>query len=378
MDDVRPLAVHFGAGAIGRGFLGQLYFESGYDTVFVDVDPVLIEGLRTRGRYPIRIVEPVQTIWIERVTAVDARDAASVGEAIRRASILSTSVGVAALPKVAVALARALGERFAGPNGAAVDVMICENLLQAGPAMRGWVSEAAGNPGWLERVGFVETSIGRMVPVMTDVQRAEDPLLVCVEAYCELPVDGSAFRAGVPSIRHLAPKPDFGAYVERKLFLHNTGHACAAYLGWARGFEFVWQAMEEPQIAGIVERAMAETSLALHRKHGLPLADLREHAADLRRRFSSRALADQIARVAGDPVRKLGPQDRLIGALRLCIGQGVEPVHVSMAVAAALRYGEPSDPAASEIQRLGWDGVLREISGMTPGEPAWEWVVQAL
>lgn len=372
------MAVHFGAGAIGRGFLGQLYFESGYDTVFVEVDPVVIEALRSRGRYPLRIVEPVETIWVERVTAIDARDADAVQDAIRAASIVSTSVGVAALPRVAAALAPALAARFESPEAKPLDIMICENLLQAGQAMRGWIEEAAGSPEWLPRVGFVETSIGRMVPVMTDAQRAEDPLLVCVEAYCELPVDAEAFGAGVPPIRHLAPKRDFGAYVERKLFLHNTGHACAAYLGSQRGFEYVWQAMEAPGIARVVEAAMDETSLALHRKHGLNLNDLREHAADLRRRFSSRALADQIARVAGDPIRKLGPNDRLIGALRLCIGQRVDPVHVAMAVAAALRYDHPVDPGAAELQRLGWDRVLSEVAGLTPGEPAWDWIAQAL
>jgi len=52
-------AIQFGAGNIGRGFLGQLFYESGYRTVFVDVDRDLVTRLNREGAYPLDLVEMV-------------------------------------------------------------------------------------------------------------------------------------------------------------------------------------------------------------------------------------------------------------------------------------------------------------------------------
>jgi mannitol-1-phosphate 5-dehydrogenase len=228
------------------------------------------------------------------------------------------------------------------------------------------------------KVGFVEASIGRMVPVMTDAIKAEDPLLVEVEAYCELPVDRAGFKGPIPPIVHLLPRDDFGAYVERKLFVHNLGHAATAYLGYQHGHEFIWQAIADPQVRAVVEGAMAETCIGLHRKHSMSLEQLNAHAADLRRRFANKALGDQVARVAKDPIRKLGPNDRLIGAAHLCLEQGIPPVSVAQAINAAVRYDVQDDPAAQRLQSIrrkrGVEGVLKEISELKDGDPLFGYV----
>jgi len=220
-----------------------------------------------------------------------------------------------------------------------------------------------------------------MVPVMTDAVKAEDPLLIEVEAYCELPVDADGFRGPIPEIAHMLPLHNFGAYVERKLYVHNAGHAAAAYLGWLRGHEYIWQAVEDRGIRRVVQGAMAESCLGLSRKHGIALSELRAHADDLVRRFHNKALGDQVARVAKDPMRKLGPDDRLIGAARMCLQQGVEPVNLCLACAAALRFDDPADPGACELQALrskhGDEGILKVVCGLRPGEPLWSRIIDA-
>lgn len=366
----------FGAGNIGRGFLGQLFSESGFHTVFVDVQPDLVAALNARGEYPIRIVgDGACTLQISNVSAVNGRDVSAVAEALACADIAATAVGVPVMGAIAASLAAGLAKRFERPDAPPLDIIICENMIGAGPFMREQVRrnlDPRFHAGLDTKAGFVEASIGRMVPAMSDAVRAEDPLLVEVEAYCNLPVDRAGFRGPIPAIVHLQPKDDFGAFVERKLFVHNLGHAATAYLGYLRGHEFIWQAIADPEVRAVVEGAMEETCLALHRKHGLDLNDLREHAADLRRRFANRALGDQIARVAKDPVRKLGPNDRLIGAARVCLAQAIEPINVGKAIAAAVLYDDPDDPAAQRIQGIrrerGIGGVLQEIGGVAEGD----------
>lgn len=369
-------AVHFGAGNIGRGFLGPLYFGAGYATTFVDVDDALIAAMNTAGSYPLEIVDSDATTreTIGNARAVDARDANAVARAVAEADIVSTAVGAAVLPRIAPALARGIALRFASPGAAPLDIIVCENLLNAGPHLRELVRAAldpALHAALDARVGFVEASVGRMVPVRSAEERAADPLLARVEPYCRLPVDAEAFKGPVPAIAQLEPRPNFAGYVERKLFVHNLSHAATAYLGHLRGHTHIWEAIGDPAVCDAVTAATVESCEALARKHGLDRDELAAHAADLRERYGNRALGDQVARVAADPLRKLGPDDRLIGAARCALDQGVTPEAIAFAAAAAIRYDHPDDPGAATLQARrradGLSGVLNHLCRVDPG-----------
>jgi len=362
-------AVQFGAGNIGRGFLGQLYFETSYETTFVEVLPEVVEGLKQRGAYPLRIVgEGSRTITVGNVTAVHGADVEAVGVALAEADLAATAVGVNVLPRVAPAIARGIAKRFEGSSPRPLNIIVCENMIDAGPFLREEVRKHL--PSNLhdaldEHVGFVEASIGRMVPLMTEAMRGEDPLLVCVEEYCELPVDANGFRGPIPPLNHMVPRSNFKAYVERKLFVHNAGHAATAYLGYLRRHEYIWQAISDVRVRAAADAAMAETCAGLEAKHGLPIEDLRDHWKDLVRRFQNRALGDQVVRVANDPIRKLGPKDRLIGAGLMCLDNGIDAEHVAFAAAAAIRYDYAGDPAAQKLEAVfrehGMRGVLTQV-----------------
>lgn len=379
-------AVQFGAGNIGRGFLGQLFFESGYHTVFVDVVDELVEAINRRHAYPLRIVgEDSYTLTIGNVEAVHARDVEAVAQAVAEADLGATAVGVGVLPKVAPLIAAGLAERFRKPQAPPLNLIVCENLMDAERFMRDEVRrhlDSRYHSALEEHVGFVEASIGRMVPLMTEKEKAEDPLLLCVEPYCELPVDVNGFRGPIPALSHMQPRPRFVGYVERKLFVHNMSHAVAAYLGYLKGCHYIWQAIEDAAIRGAVERAMSETCRSLAAKHGIDDQELAAHATDLLQRYRNRALGDQITRIAKDPLRKLGPRDRLIGAGLLCIEQNVEPVHVALGAAAALFYDHPDDPEAQQLQTLrrleGIEGVFSKVCRIDPDSPLGQLILRQI
>ena len=133
-------ALHFGAGNIGRGFLGQIYFESGWRTTFVDVSPGLVELLTSRGEYRVRIVENefTQDILVSRFDAVHGSDLEQVAEWVAGADLISTAVGVRALEGVAEPLARGLSRRLSRGAGP-VDVLLAENMPHGAAFLRGVV-----------------------------------------------------------------------------------------------------------------------------------------------------------------------------------------------------------------------------------------------
>lgn len=358
-------ALHFGAGNIGRGFLGQLYWESGFITRFVDISTELVDALHERREYPIRLVgEYTRELRITNVDAVSASNVGSIADLILHGDIISTAVGAHVLPRLGEVIARGLEKRFSRTNAPPINILICENLVGGDKILHDAVFEAL-SPDFVDvveaRVGFVMASIGRMVPVMTEAQKAEDPLLICVEPYRDLPVDKDAVKGALPPVRHIQLKPNFDGYIARKLYIHNLSHAATAYLGYLFGHEYTWQAIQDKRILEKVEACIEESIKAIHQKYGLGIIDLEEHAEDLFERYANKGLADTVARVARDPLRKLSATDRIIGAGQLCVEQGIHPEAIAFIAAAAMRYEAEDDPAAIEMQRIKNKGGIAAV-----------------
>src|SRR3989344_4009148 len=106
-------AVHFGAGNIGRGFIGPMLIESGYDLTFVDVDESRINLLNSLGQYPVVIVgEDEQTQQIRGFRGVFGRNIDAVASAVSEADIITTAVGKIALEKVAPVIAKGFSKKL--------------------------------------------------------------------------------------------------------------------------------------------------------------------------------------------------------------------------------------------------------------------------
>lgn len=377
-------AVQFGAGNIGRGFTGQLFSESGFEVVFVDVVPEVVRLLNERRSYPIRLAqENPEIVTVSNVRAVSGLDVDAVAEEIRTADLMCTAVGVNVLPRVAPTIAAGIQARAKAGVTEPINIIICENLQHMAAFLKGKVKDALPSEfhAYLdEKVGFVESVVGRMVPVMTEEQKREDPLLVIVEPYKHLPISRAGIKGEFPEIAGIEPENNFQAFVDRKLYTHNAGHAASAYFGYLKGYEFVYQAMQDPQIVAAVRGALEETGKALIAKHGFDPAMHQAHIEDLLTRFANVALGDQVARVGGDPVRKLGPEDRLVGGAKLAMESGVEPKCLCKAIAAALHFDPAGDPSAPRLQELvkqeGPAGALAKISGLSSDSPLTEEIVK--
>ncbi len=336
-------AVMYGGGNIGRGFIGMLFSQSGYRVHFVDVAQPVVEALNSRGCYPVRILSDSshRDVVVENVCAVDGRDENAVAEVIAGCDIMATAVGVNVLKFIIPNIAEGIRRRMAR-NGGDLNIIICENLMDANKIMEKMIKELlnAQEQAWMdEHIGLVEASIGRMVPVQTEEMKDGDPMRVCVERYGFLPVDKDAFKGEIPAIRDMVPFSPFDFYLKRKLYIHNMGHATCAYLGDLMGLEYIYQAIDLPEVAIITKNAMLESAKSLSKKYGVPLADIIDHVDDLLYRFTNKALGDTCKRVGGDPTRKLSPADRLIGASKLAQEMDIIPAFMAIGAAAGVhRY----------------------------------------
>ena len=369
-------AIMYGAGNIGRGFIGKVFADSGYEVCFLDIMQEIIDEMNARGEYTVRIVsnDGEKDTTVRPVRAVNSLTDQAIDEIVN-CEIMATAVGVNVLPRIAPVIAKGMVARMER-TGRPLDVILCENQLGADELMRGWIYEQLTDAqrAWAdENLGLVEASIGRMVPPLTPEMRAVDKLLICVEPYAELPVDRDAFKGEIPDLVGLIPYTPFEFYIKRKLFLHNGGHALCAYLGYQKGYEYIWQAIADPEIYAAAKASMMTSAEALVRKFGEGVREnVESNVTDLLFRFQNKALKDTVARVGADPVRKLRRNDRIVGAALFAIEQGVDPTPIVNGIAAALRFDRAEDATAPEIQKAlreqGVDYVLEHYMGLEPDE----------
>lgn len=369
----KPTAVQFGAGNIGRGFTAQLFYESGLQVVFVDVVESVIGTLNSEGRYTIRIVGPgARDVPIAGIRAVSGLDRARVAEEIAACAVACTAVGAGALRHIAASIAAGLAMRLER-NGTPLNILVCENLHEAGATLRSLVAERLPDDrrdAVLSRTGFAQAVVSRMVPLQP--VEPEEPLMIRVEEYKRLPIDARALVAGMPAVVGVEPVANFEAHEARKLFTHNCAHATLGYLGWLAGLRYGHQALGDDGVRSTLDRVLDETGQALMRRHGFGPDEHHAHVSDLLRRFANVELGDTCYRLARDPLRKLAPHDRLVGAARLCEAERVEPSALASVIGAALHFDAAEDASAVELQRKiasdGLEATLQTVCGIEPGE----------
>lgn len=339
-------AVHFGAGNIGRGFIGLALHQAGHRVTFVDVDDSLIDALNAAASY--RVFETGVEGRVHTITnfsGINSRsDPEAVVSAIAGADIVTTAVGPRILEFVAPLIARGLAARSA-PDPLAV--MACENAIGASDTLRAVVALHA-TADQLERARFANTAVDRIIPL----QAGDAGLDVTVEDFSEWVVDRTPFGDRPPVLSGAHFVDDLAPYIDRKLFTVNTGHASIAYLGLRAGFSRIAEALADDGVATVVNAVLAETAQMLVARHGGDPAEQQQYAARTLERFRNPELNDELERVGRQPLRKLSRHERLIAPAAALAESAVVPSALLSVVEAAMYFDVPDDAESVELQRL--------------------------
>jgi mannitol-1-phosphate 5-dehydrogenase len=351
-------AVVIGPGRIGCGFAGQLLRAAGYDLVFVGRGPVVAQLARA-GRYVVRLADgrTVRDVEVDGVRAVAISDHAAVAAEIAGADLVAVSVGPHNLAAVAPVLAAGLRLRTTPVN-----VLAFENCGDPASCLRDAVVR---NAPALARAGhgFSGALVSRIVTQRLGDLDGDAPLVFLGDPHDGFVVHGPSLCAPLPPIPGLRVVDDYEAWVTKKLYTFSAGHAAAAYLGALKGYHYVHAAVRDREIRRAVRAAMEEGRRGLERRYGPELAGDRAELEAILRRFDNATLADPVLRVGRDPARKLGREDRLVGAARLAAEAGVRPRRLALVAAAAMCFQCALDSGA---RATGPEATLRTVSGLDP------------
>ncbi len=362
-------ALHFGAGNIGRGFIGKLLADAGIGLTFADVNQTVLDALNARHSYQVRVVGEQEQI--DTVSGVDAVNSTSddVVTLIAQVDLVTTAVGPVVLERIAPAIAKGLALRKSQGNARPLNIIACENMVRGTSQLKTHVFNALAqdDKAWVEsHIGFVDSAVDRIVPPSESA--SNDPLEVTVETFSEWIVDKTQFKGDLPAIAGMELTDNLMAFVERKLFTLNTGHAITAYLGKLAGHQTIRDAILDEKIRLVVRGAMEESGAVLIKRYGF---DDAKHAAYIEKilgRFENPYLKDDVERVGRQPLRKLSAGDRLIKPLLGTLEYGLPHQNLVLGIAAAMHFRSADDPQAQELAQLiadkGPQAALAQVSGL--------------
>ena len=359
-------AVHFGAGNIGRGFVGLLLHNAGYDLVFADVVESLIQRLKDADSYVVHEVgEDPRTQEVRGFSALNsAAEPEELIAAIASADIVTTAVGAHILKFVAPAIAAGIAARPAG--AAKVAVMACENAINGTDILAGEVLKAYSGDDLDAKAVFANTAVDRIVPN----QDPDAGLDVTVETFYEWVIETGPFKGAHPDIPGVTWVPDLEPYIERKLFTVNTGHATSAWFGYAAGIEKISDALADPEVGARVRAVLVETASLIVAKHGVDAATQAAYVEKILKRFANPYLPDTTLRVGRAPLRKLSRNDRFVSPAAQLAERGMGRDALLEAIGAGLRFDAPDDPEAVELQSLLATASAVEVVDTVTGLPA--------
>jgi len=371
----------FGAGKIGRSFIGQLFSQGGYEVAFVDINRNLIDALNKSGSYPVVIKsdEGDKILLINNVKGIYLSDREKIQSELKDVSYIATAVGNENLKEVIPIIAEGIKRRLEREVYDPVDIIIAENLRNASAFFEEQLQKFLPLDYIDDYIGLIETSIGKMVPIMTSADLEKDITQVFAEPYNTLILDKKGFKNDLPDIRGLAPKENMKAWVDRKSFIHNLGHATAAYFGFLKHPErgYLYEVLADEEVRIFTRNTMIQSGYILQKLYPGEFsdADILEHIDDLIFRFQNKSLGDTVFRVGMDLYRKLSKEDRLAGAIHQALNLEMPFSNILKALVCGMHFratDENDQPYTGDARfsklfaRFGLRYILENICGFDP------------
>lgn len=360
-------AVHFGAGNIGRGFIGQVLHDNGFELCYADTSQPLIDQINQDGGYLVELLTEKRTLRsIDQVQALSSiQEPEKIIAEIQTADLITTSVGANNLARIAPLLAQALTKRFEEQQQP-INILANENIINASSLLKEAVEkqlDEKSQPLFDQYAFFVDTAIDRQALS----KEVEGKTVAVVEPYFEWVISCRQWNPattvtleGATFVKEMQP------YIERKLYIVNAAHAAFAYLGALFDYPTVQAAMQDVKLEKIVRGFLTENKLYFMKKYQTPEAELDAFIEKTLKRHGNPRLSDSVDRVGRSPIRKLQSSDRLVAPVKGLAELQLPYQNGLKIIAAAYHYRNAEDEEAIQLDQLiqtkGFSKTATEIS----------------
>ncbi|MEC7820476.1 MAG: PTS sugar transporter subunit IIA [Actinomycetota bacterium] len=314
MDDVNEIyktltkiAVHFGAGNVGRGFIAPLLQENGYHVIFVDSSIDLVEKINNQKEYKVTSYdrESTRDNLVEKTRALHTEQDKQLKEILNRASLVTSSVGPNNLGLIANLLDKHIEEK--------VDFIAFENMYRAST----YVLEQKDSLS--RKIQEHDVVVDKIIPL----QNIENLNLI-VESFGSIVFDQEQYTDKLIELSEVVRKGDYEKEFTKKLWLLNGLHVCLAYYGLSKGVEYIYELYEQKDHEEFIEKINSEYLKAYTLYSNQNVEEVLEYQNEINLRFSSKKSKDQTKRIARNPEIKFSKSERVHGPLKYLIKNGEE------------------------------------------------------
>jgi mannitol-1-phosphate 5-dehydrogenase len=277
-----PSIIIWGAGKIGRGFIGDLFSRAGYRITFVDADKRLTKELGQRASYTVynlRSEKDQEKVSIDGFRILHTDEESEVMKALMETRIMAVAVFPGAFEDTAERIARHIEARRRNPQAPPLDIILCANIHHPEPQFRRYIEAGLSEEGkkyLRENIGIAESLIIRMAVEPAEDMLREDPFVVMTNGYRILTVDGTALKNEAPKVEGIRLTENIAAEEIRKMYTYNMVHGVYAYLGKLKNLTTVIEAIQDNTIQSVALGALEEISRGLQSEFGFTEEEMRK------------------------------------------------------------------------------------------------------
>lgn len=370
-------AIILGAGRIGRGFVSQILHLNDIELVFFDNSSEMVELMNEKKEYTVHVMGyPEENTTISNVHAYLVSDTDQLEKEWEDADFLITAVGGKNLPALGKYIGAAFKKLCMRHKVHYSNIITCENWVDPAKDIKDAILEtltAEEKEEFSKMIGVAEAVILTTGAGSPDGKIPLNPVDTWVQNFKYLPLEKETLKGEYRELKYVEYVENFGNLLKQKLYTNNTSVGLVAYLGYLKGLTYVSEAANDPEIAPMLDEVYKEINEALI--EGLGINEESQYAFSKRAKakYQDRNIVDLLTRIARDPLRKLAPDDRLIGPAHISLSIHKQPKAIALATAAALYYDNPDDESAVRLSRMreeiGVDGILKKISRLEDGDP---------